>query len=186
MGFEMTTNQQIQYFINYFHNIFNTREFHINNFYEYATESDWSKIPYFSKKYESDNWGEHTKIRLGILLLVSGLREIINYPIQIISGTGGQHKSNSYHYKGMAADCYCRDLSLLDFYLKAEMIPFSGIGIYPNMNTLHLDIGVPDKRPARWIGMKNRQQKNIDYFIMNDKNFKKYVISKKWAEKYRK
>ena len=85
------------------------------------------------------------------------LRVIIKKPIYITSGyrcleynqkVGGI--KSSYHLLGLAADIQVEGESALDLLEIAEMIDFSGIGLYEKKNFLHLDVR-PTKR-TRWRG----------------------------------
>jgi uncharacterized protein YcbK (DUF882 family) len=84
-------------------------------------------------------------------------RAIIQKPIYITSGyrcaeynqkVGGI--KSSYHLLGLAADIKIEGVSALDLLEYAEMIDFSGIGLYEKKNFLHLDVR-PTKL-ARWRG----------------------------------
>ena len=84
-------------------------------------------------------------------------RAIIKKPIYITSGyrcaeynqkVGGI--KSSYHLLGLAADIKIEGVSALDLLEYAEMIDFSGIGLYEKKNFLHLDVR-PTKL-ARWRG----------------------------------
>jgi uncharacterized protein YcbK (DUF882 family) len=84
-------------------------------------------------------------------------RAIIKKPIYITSGyrcleynqkVGGI--KSSYHLLGLAADIKIEGVSALDLLEIAEMIDFSGIGLYEKKNFLHLDVR-PTKL-ARWRG----------------------------------
>jgi uncharacterized protein YcbK (DUF882 family) len=84
-------------------------------------------------------------------------RAIIQKPLYITSGyrcteynqkVGGI--KSSYHLLGLAADIKIEGVSALDLLEIAEMIDFSGIGLYEKKNFLHLDVR-PTKL-ARWRG----------------------------------
>jgi uncharacterized protein YcbK (DUF882 family) len=84
-------------------------------------------------------------------------REMIGKPVYITSGyrcseynqkVGGI--KSSYHMLGLAADIQIEGVSALDLLEYAEMIDFSGIGLYEKKNFLHLDVR-PTKL-ARWRG----------------------------------
>jgi uncharacterized protein YcbK (DUF882 family) len=84
-------------------------------------------------------------------------RAIIQKPVYITSGyrcaeynqkVGGI--KSSYHLLGLAADIKIEGVSALDLLEIAEMIDFSGIGLYEKKNFLHLDVR-PTKL-ARWRG----------------------------------
>lgn len=164
-----------------------------DSFYETADDTTWDDLEFFSKKYKSDRWGEHNRLCKGLLYLTDYARKRIGSPLVVLSGTGGTHVKSSQHFLGRAVDLFCPKLSLLDFFLELEKLPWTGIGIYPNMNSIHCDIGIPsDKanRPTRWIGMKIRQHPakekigTIKYFPWNAENFTNLVVNKYWEEKY--
>ena len=122
----------------------------------------WKKLRYFSPE---ENWGDPERIHPRLLILLDSLRDYIGCPIIIHCGTQGKHAKNSYHYRGMAADCHAEGIDLLDFYLAAERFNFTGIGIYPYWNNpgLHLDVhprhaGQPQ---ARW-GRVDREYIPLD------------------------
>jgi len=48
--------------------------------------------------------------------------------------------SNSYHMKGLAVDIVVHDIPLPELYIIAKELGFTGIGIYPQKNFLHLDV----------------------------------------------
>jgi uncharacterized protein YcbK (DUF882 family) len=84
-------------------------------------------------------------------------RAITQKPVYINSGyrcseynqkVGGI--KSSYHLLGLAADIKIEGVSALDLLEIAEMIDFSGIGLYEKKNFLHLDVR-PTKL-ARWRG----------------------------------
>jgi len=151
--------------------------------YGNMADEDWNNIKY-SKPNSTDNWKKPYEMKKVVVYLFDILRKKIGHPIEVISGKSGTHTSNSFHYNGLAMDLYCKNISLYEFYLIAELLPFTGVGIYPNMNTIHCDCGIKSKgrnRPARWIGMKHRKGKDkgkIDYFPMIPENIEKFILNK--------
>lgn len=142
----------------------------------YMTNDDWKKVKYFGP---NENWGDWSKIHKVLIFALDELRKNIGKPIHInnaysISG----HSSNSYHYKGMAADIHIKNMSVIDQFIWASRFDvFNGIGVYPNWNNpgLHLDIRpFKDKlsKESRWMGVRiNGKQR---YVSLNWDNIKKY------------
>ena len=98
---------------------------------------------------------ETVKIDSELVKRLQELRDGIDKPIIITSGyrcpkhdkdVGGN--GNSYHTKGMAADITVDNMELEDLLIKAKMVGFKGIGIYPEKRFLHLDLG-PERA---WYG----------------------------------
>lgn len=80
-----------------------------------------------------------------LLKLLSNLRSTINRPIYINSGYRCEIENkkvsgvkNSYHRYGMAVDITVRDMLMPDLAIHADIVGFTGIGLYSNF--LHLDI----------------------------------------------
>ena len=119
------------------------------------TKEQWQVIKYFSpmENKKKSPWGDPYKMDFSLIRQLDLLREYIGVPIHIHCGTQGKHSEKSYHYTDpcKATDCFCEDLSLLDFYLFAERFVFGGIGVYPYWNRpgLHLDMRVAYPA-ARW------------------------------------
>jgi len=122
------------------------------------TEEQWGKIKHFNMK---ENWGDPYKMSFDLLKRLDALREFIGFPIYVLCGyeTSG-HTEHSMHYVGKAADVYCKNIGLLDFYLISERFNFGGIGVYvfPNGSKfLHLDVRETDleqKIPSRWASFR--------------------------------
>jgi len=112
------------------------------------TDEQWKSIKYFSPR---ENWGDPKKVSYTLVKLLDDLRSYIGHPIYVLCGTQGKHTKHSYHYVGKAADVYCDEIDLLDFYLASERFSFGGIGVYPNWAHpgLHLDVR-RTKVGARW------------------------------------
>jgi len=92
-----------------------------------------------------------------LLQKLKGLRYKIDKPVKVTSGyrcpgynreVGGV--KSSYHLLGMAADIHVPDIPLKNLLKTAEEIGFPGIGFYPELNFLHLD--VRSTKQARWQG----------------------------------
>jgi len=130
------------------------------------TKEEWSKIRHFNMK---ENWGDPYKMSFDLLKRLDALREFIGFPIYVLCGyeTSG-HTEHSLHYVGKAADVYCRDISLLDFYLAAERFGFGGIGTYTfgtPSGFLHLDVRETDleqKIPSRWASYRRGEYVALD------------------------
>jgi len=135
------------------------------------TKKEWETTKHFTV---NENFGDPFKMDYSLLKRLDALREFVDKPITILCGyaTSG-HVKNSQHYFGKAVDCYCEDLSLLDFYLAAERFSFNGIGIYPSWahKGLHLDVRELRKyQPgARWIRVDS------EYIKLNSENVRKFV-----------
>ena len=91
-------------------------------------------------------------IHSDLLKLLVKLRRSIGQPILVNSGyrckpfnkqVGGH--PNSYHLYGMAADIYIKNYSIEDLAVRADIVGFTGIGIYDTF--IHVDVR-PDKE--RW------------------------------------
>jgi len=141
------------------------------------TKEDWKFIRYFSPE---ENWGDPYRMSLYLVKQLDELRDFIGYPIYILYGSQGKHSKKSYHYTDpcKAVDCYCKDLSLLDFYFAAERFNFGGIGIYPYWKPypgLHLDIRGADQEffaGARWGRIRIKKGKiEIKKYVALDRDF---------------
>lgn len=101
-------------------------------------KEQWDTIKYFSP---NEKWGDPNKMSYELLILLDNLREYLDKPIIIHCGYEDR-KNSSYHCKGMAVDCHCSNINLLDFYTEASRFSFGGIGVYPwwNKPGLHLDV----------------------------------------------
>ena len=68
---------------------------------------------------------------------------------------------NSVHLHHAAADFWCRGFSLAELFLACEAYRFDGLGVYPESNFVHADIGllvgVRDKK-QRWTKRDGRYQ----------------------------
>jgi uncharacterized protein YcbK (DUF882 family) len=49
--------------------------------------------------------------------------------------------NSSYYTKGLAVDITVDNIDLENLLIKAKMVGFKGIGIYPERRFLHLDLG---------------------------------------------
>ncbi len=128
----------------------------------YRPVSSWKKpslIPaikglQLSENFTLDEFLPKTKvewIRIDPLLIsiLQELRETVRAPLTITSGyrpqaynrkVGGS--SQSTHINGLAADLYCRDLSLNSLHWHAEKIlgGLGGLGFYPDQGFIHIDV----------------------------------------------
>jgi hypothetical protein len=105
--------------------------------------ADWNALRYFNPR---ENWGNPDEMEVALLIRLDHLRGLTGghgIHINCAYATAG-HAPNSYHYKGMAADGYIEDMSLLDQYLLSERVGFKGLGVYGrgvwNTPGLHWDI----------------------------------------------
>lgn len=119
-------------------------------------KKQWDTIKYFSP---NENWGNPNNMAYELLILLDNLREYLRKPIIIHCGYEDR-QNDSYHCKGMAVDCHCPEIALLDFYTEASRFPFQGIGVYPWWNNpgLHLDIRPEDNKGYRslWGSTSNQ------------------------------
>lgn len=83
------------------------------------------------------------------------LRQAVGVPIRVTSGVRcvAHNKAvggavNSQHLLGLAADITAPGVSLRDLYDHAELLGFSGLGVAPYGNYLHVDVREGTK--ARW------------------------------------
>ena len=97
-----------------------------------TTQIDWSKIKHFPElKERPDIEG----VLPDLIYDLDKFRDILNRTI-IVSPVNGAivaksgHSPNSYHYRGMAIDCFpiCNPKEV--FYTLLDYNPFGGIGIY--------------------------------------------------------
>lgn len=94
-------------------------------------------------------------------ILIEGLERLRETcgrkPLHITPGGGWRpsEKDRSFykgHSRGLAADVTAPHLSLRDLHELASMVRvfrISGIGLYPQGNFIHVDVGRPT--PARWV-----------------------------------
>ena len=132
-------------------------------------------------------------VELNLLQRLSDYQKFINEDIYVSSGTGGEHKEGSFHYKALAVDILIVNpqRSLFEYYLDAERFNFSGIGVYPHwkygdaqVGGLHLDRRplIERGRSARWLGVKVTKEKDgksvfqQHYIGFNLANLKKYKL----------
>ena len=143
------------------------------------TKEQWQRIEHFSPK---ENWGDPYKMDFRLISRLDLLREYIGVPIYIHYGTQGKHSAKSYHYTDpcKATDCFCRDISLLDFYLSAEKFSFGGIGIYPYWVRpgLHLDMRDLNYPTARWGRVKGMVKRKVNrvYVPLSAEFIKNHVL----------
>jgi len=139
----------------------------------------WHRLKFFN---ERENWGNSFKIEESLVLKLDLWREKIGSRVIITSGTQGKHVENSYHYKGMAADCLVPDTELhsLDLYIEAVRAGFGGIGYYTNWRYgkrivpgFHLDIR---ERFATWLGVFDPVRSKRVYLAFNYKHLKEHRI----------
>jgi len=130
------------------------------------TKEQWQQLKHFSEK---ERWGDPYKMSWDLLRRLDALREFIGFPIYVLCGyeTSG-HTDNSMHYVGKAADVYCKEESLVNFYLAAERFGFGGIGVYTwgtPSGFLHLDVREVDleqKLPSRWASYRKGEYVALD------------------------
>lgn len=111
---------------------------------------DWSQIKYFTPK---ERWGNPSMMNEKFVKKLDAFRAFVNHPIFITEGYAiNGHSPNSYHYKGMAADCKFINKDLKFHVWAALHSPFGGVGIYTWGPFLHLDDRphLPGKRTI-WI-----------------------------------
>ena len=112
---------------------------------------DWKQIKHFKK----EEFGDGDKMHIRLVNRLDSFADELKHPVIVTSGYAmGGHVSNSYHYKGMAADIIVPAVPLLDLYLFADKFGWNGLGIYPfwkykgiRTGGLHLDIR---DVPASW------------------------------------
>lgn len=136
--------------------------------------TDWMDVKGFTI---NEKWGDPYKMDRVLIYRLVALRAFIRSKIykdaNIVIHCGyEERKLGGYHPMGMAVDCHCTGISLMDFYLSAERFQFGGIGVYPNWNNpgLHLDIRVitQDEPAARWGCKEKEKYVELDsYFLKN-------------------
>jgi len=130
------------------------------------TKKQWGLLRHFNEK---ERWGDPYRMSWDLLVRLDALREFIGSPIYVLCGyeTSG-HSEHSLHYVGKAADVYCKDMSLIDFYLTSEKFGFGGIGTYvwgTPYGFLHLDVRETDleqKLPSRWASFQKGDYVALD------------------------
>lgn len=105
------------------------------------TDALWLKVKHFSP---NEAWGNPNKMCVELIYKLDKYREAIKVPIYVHSGTGGTHYLTGEHPKGNAIDGHA-NIDLLDLYIQAERIGFTGIGLYEDF--IHLDMRL---KVARW------------------------------------
>jgi len=99
----------------------------------------WQTVQYFNL---DENWGNPYKMNVHLIFYIDLLRKLCNTAIGVHNAheTIG-HSPTGQHPKGRAIDCYARRMLLIDFFLMAMRLPFTGVGIYRWWTTegLHLD-----------------------------------------------
>jgi hypothetical protein len=140
-----------------------------------ATSDVWDSLKYFKRDSTIDNWGDPDAISETILYPLDALRDFLNTPIIVSSGTGGQHRAGSYHYVengACAVDIVIPRYSgnTIDLILAVLRFGFTGVGYYPDwryngkvVGGFHLDqrplgmeeSGVPKFKGKRWMGVKD-------------------------------
>ena len=121
-------------------------------------------ISHFSPKEFQDDMNNPQMDRKFVITL-DYFRNWLNIPININYGLGGKHKTDSYHYQGLAVDCYVKEISLFEFFIQAiKFGGFKGIGLYPFWYKpgLHLD-----SRPSSMINMWGRNSKGKYVSVTN-------------------
>lgn len=108
----------------------------------------WNSIRHFKANEFGIGW---EKLDFDVVVLIDRLRDYIKCPIKInCAWAKDGHSKKSQHYIGRAIDCVAKDISLLDFYLAADAVGFTGIGAYPFWNTPGLHVDIRDGDPIRW------------------------------------
>lgn len=136
---------------------------------------DWWGVKGFTA---DEAWGDPYKMDKILVYRLSALRKFIrdrlNKEARIIVHCGYEERERGgYHPRGMAVDCHCTNISLVDFYLAAERFQFGGIGVYPNWNNpgLHLDVRVieQDEPAHRWGCNKAKPSGLAEYCSLDSK-----------------
>lgn len=145
------------------------------------TDAEWQQIQFFSAR---ENWGDAEKMDLEFVKLLDQFRAALGLPVVIACGTQGQHEENSLHHEGRAVDVVVPKLEcLMDAWIAASRLPFTGIGLYPMWRMtgrvcggLHLEYDELSSKPRKyWIGLGTSKQ-DMNYYAMNWENMKHYVL----------
>jgi len=101
----------------------------------------------FADPEHPDGWRE---INLGLLRGLELLRQKVGLPIRVTSGLRILDLG-SFHSEGTAADvaCRCSLRVLYELALGIEVFSSSGVGLYPQENFVHVDVG--RSIPYRWV-----------------------------------
>lgn len=127
-------------------------------------QRQWQHINHF---HQGENWGDLDLLKFELVQKLDWMREELGSPVFINCAadlTG--HSTNSYHYKGMAADIhFSEDVLLGDVFILATRW-FSGIGLYPFWNNpgLHVDIRSlkVDEEAKYWISWRKGKYHKLD------------------------
>jgi len=110
---------------------------------------------FFLWEFQSRDTGE-VIISEHLVFLLQKLRDKLGKPLIIKSGyrtpewnaaVGGAIKSK--HMEGIAADCYCRNVTAAELALRARVVGFPGILAYVPRNFCHLDLR--DRKIFRFV-----------------------------------
>ncbi len=83
-----------------------------------------------------------------LLRELEALRKLVNRPVHTTNIYRCEKENarvggvpNSYHMQGMAADCWCENMSVDELARYARMCAFGGVGKYYEKGFVHVDIG---------------------------------------------
>jgi len=140
---------------------------HITNRYM-AGDITWVDVyPEFQpKEFDSpDAPGSGTEMNMALVGKLYLIRKEVEKSIIITSGTrtwkrqqmlinlGLTKAKNSVHLHHAAADFRCRGLTPEELFLICEAYRFDGLGLYPEANFIHADMGLlagVRRKPQRW------------------------------------
>lgn len=145
----------------------------------------------FKRNSKVDNYGDFEKLSPDLLFKAQELRELIDSPLIITSGFRAD--SLTQHGKGLALDLmapeYTKQNGLLELYLKAEKVGFTGLGVYPYWKYqgqlrggIHVDIRElqSGQLNARWMGVLINDHDPLDrrqqYIELSYYNLRKYKV----------
>lgn len=108
----------------------------------------WNILDYF---YQSEAWGDHTKMNPIILFVMDKIRGMLPHGCRIKIHCGfadSGHSRKSEHYKGNAVDFHVVGLTFLDaetllmtYLHRKGLVNFVGVGLYPDWSNpgFHID-----------------------------------------------
>jgi len=129
----------------------------IRNFESREWRKDWHKVDLRLVRLV-DEWTSFAKTKFATSCIIN------------VAWDDDGHQSGSWHFTGMAVDCFLVGVPLIHQWQLAERFPFTGIGLYPFWKNpgLHLDIRPQSgSRSARWW----RDEENM-YIDFDDKLMK--------------
>jgi uncharacterized protein YcbK (DUF882 family) len=117
----------------------------------------------FFKNYKKEKWGDYWLVKVRLVYWLDEMRRHAGAPIHIHCAY--EDRARGFHPKGMAVDIHINGMSVLDQFLLACTIPFTGVGLYPywNQRGLHVDI-----RPAvvKYFWYRDKQKEYHDFKSM--------------------